>query len=435
MPRVLDENGEVVLDPRYPLDVQQDDESFRRWEMCVAVAAAITRQPIDSLETGMFARVMYQDPDLATDPPEEVQEGYEEIEHPRGRAGQWIRSHRLRGLGRGPASPGIKSLRRTIHDLGLDKEPVPGRAAQAILQGKPNTRAMWLAKRDAGPLDSPVHAPYKARRRVVHDRIVGAMLAGLPETPGHHPTGVAALMGEQNEITQKLARGGRLSEAEKEQVRAAAIRARRDVPPEVLFVAGGPASGKSTLLDNNPELRPADAVDVDADAIKERLPEYQKMKAARDHYAAKGVHDESGDIAARLEHEATDLSLNQVIQGTGNQDPGVFKKQIDRKHARGYDVNVIYVNTPTDDAIDWAVERAEGTGRWVPVQTIRDMHAKVSRNFNNEIVKIPWLKALDVFDSDAGHIGTQTDDGEFIALDPDRMKAFRDKELERPDDG
>lgn len=435
MPRTLDENGEVILDPRWPADVQVSDATLRRWQLCVGVAASITRQPVEHPETALFARVLYNDPDLPTDDPEITEGVFDEIEHPRGRSGEWIRKGKaikLRGLGRGPMSPGIKSMRRTIRDLGLDHEPTPGPAARRILGDHANTCELWTAKRAAGPLDSPVHEPYKARRRVVHDRIVGAILSGIPDTPDKPLTGIASLLGENDPITQKLYQGGRLSEAEKERVREAAVHARRDTPPEVLFVAGGPASGKTTLLQNNPEIRPANSVEIDADEVKERLPEYQQLTAARDQYAAHAVHGESGDIAARIEHEATDLSLNQVIDGTGNQDPGVFKKQIDRKHARGYDVGVVYVNMPTEDAIDWSVDRAQRTLRWVPIPTVRDMHAKVSHNFNHEISKIPYLKSLDVFDSEAGHIATQTEDGEIIALgDPSRLQAFRDKEFER----
>src|SRR5256885_7895649 len=152
MPRVLDENGEVILDPRYPLDVQQSDASFRRWEMCVTVAQAVTREPIDSPECALFARTLYQDPELPTDEPTDVDESFEfEREHPRGRSGAFIDKHviHVRGLGHGPKSPG--TTLETIRRLGLDKTPVPGPLARRLLKGFRDTQQLYVVDREHGP--------------------------------------------------------------------------------------------------------------------------------------------------------------------------------------------------------------------------------------------------------------------------------------------
>jgi hypothetical protein len=49
-----------------------------------------------------------------------------------------------------------------------------------------------------------------------------------------------------------------------------------------IFLAGGPASGKSTLLKQGHVKVPADAVDVNPDIVKTMLPEYRALVAAGD---------------------------------------------------------------------------------------------------------------------------------------------------------
>ena len=72
----------------------------------------------------------------------------------------------------------------------------------------------------------------------MHDAIIGTFLAGPMEE----------ILGGDHAITRKLRGGGRLSSAEKAQVREAASRARNGDRPQALFMAGGPASGKTSAL-------------------------------------------------------------------------------------------------------------------------------------------------------------------------------------------
>jgi predicted ABC-type ATPase len=434
MPWRTDEHGEIVLDPSVPADMQLSQGRYDRWKLCEEYASRVARKPAGDPEVTMLARSLFRLP-FPTFPKDVPRDGklieadaddFLEPLHPRNRMGRWIDKPRvvlpkkLRGIGPAPhpKSPGTGIDWDEIVALGLDKSPRPSAKTHTVLGKYDTTVEMWAARRKRTDQDPVDYGTYKVRRRHLHDRIIGRELA-IP---------IGNLLGPGHPIAVKLSKGGRLSAAEKEQVRAAADEARGGEAPDALFLAGGTATGKSTMVDNNPELLPRNHVRIDPDRLKIPLPEYQKLTALNDHYAASAVHRESGDIAARLAHEAEDLGLNVVIDGTGDSDPGEFLGHLMRKKAKGYDVEVLYVNLGTNESINRSVARAETEKRWVPIPAIRDIHRKVSINFVKEIEKARWLFGLDVFD-ETGHIGTMVD-GDFVDLNPAQMKKFRDKRLE-----
>ena len=155
----------------------------------------------------------------------------------------------------------------------------------------------------------------------------------------------------------------------------------------VLFVAGGTASGKSSALalEENADVMPENAVNIDPDEIKAMLPEYVQMVLARDKYAAVGVHLESGDIAKRLLDEAQIRGLNITRDGTGDSPEPKFAKEISKMAAAGYAPHLFYVNAPTEVAVERAAERARETGRHVPESQIREIHKNVSARFVEDI--------------------------------------------------
>lgn len=442
-PRQVDEHGEVTLDPRLPESVQQSDEAQERWLACANVAMAIVRKPLDSPEVANFATVLYDMPiPTHRDPDVELMEARDpdfERLHPRGRDARFVAKHgggkrkrtprNLQRRARDEVKPVGKYTLAEIKAAGLDGEPAPSAAALRLMGGHRNSASLYYAQRDHAPDESLEHPPYKRERRARHNKIVGRFLAGLPDTddPDAKPRGVAALFGVDDPLVVKLAGGGRLSEAEVAEVRQAAHDARSGEAPDALFMAGGPASGKTTTLAENPELEPGASVLINADVIKTYLPEFQELWAKKDMYAATAVHRESGDIAARLADEAEKLGLNVVVDGTGDSEPADFIRQLQRKNDAGYDVSLLYANTPTDTAIPRSLARAETEGRFVPIPAIKEQHAKVSRNFE-KVVQLPWLQHLDVFD-DKGLIGTKTD-GVFHATEPARMESFIAKKRE-----
>lgn len=155
----------------------------------------------------------------------------------------------------------------------------------------------------------------------------------------------------------------------------------------VLFMGGGPASGKSSALalDDNADIQPKNAVNVNPDDIKEMLPEYEAMVNGGDRYAAMGVHEESSDLSKRLLAEAMRRGLHIIRDGTGNSGEGKFAKQITDMTEAGYEARVFYVNAPTDVAVKRAAQRARRTGRWVPEPEIRNQHKNVSARFVSSV--------------------------------------------------
>jgi hypothetical protein len=152
-----------------------------------------------------------------------------------------------------------------------------------------------------------------------------------------------------------------------------------DDPPKVMFMAGGPASGKSSVM---PLLDvPVGAVALDADAVKGELPEYQEaLKQGRRDGAAL-VHEESSALVKDLQGHAADRGLNAIVDGVGNNAPGNLAGKMTQWKAQGYDVSLNVMTIPTDLAVERAQKRAARSGRHVPEEIIRKSHAGVSKNW------------------------------------------------------
>lgn len=156
-----------------------------------------------------------------------------------------------------------------------------------------------------------------------------------------------------------------------------------DGQPEFYMTGGGPASGKSTMLEAGSVSIPGDdeAVTVNADHIKDMIPEYVKGLAERNPAIAGFVHDEGSLLSQRLRLEAAERGLNVVYDTTGNghtQDlintVNVFKKA-------GYRTTAYYASLDTELAAKINKIRFEKTGRLVPDRILRETHANVSRGF------------------------------------------------------
>lgn len=410
MPAVFDEHG--VPSAEVPKFVTPD--TLERWLACAIIATKITRQPDGHPENALLASSLFHSPaelgevdvdKLDPDAGEMLQEArvWRRELHPVNRFGRFIdtpdrpdpKPPRTAPSRRAlavppPKSPGTFYTYEQIRDAGLDAWPEPGPPSKELLGDAKNTRELH----SAGPPASPgtlQKIAYSAERNELHDQIIAKLFAGKTPPPGQ---------------------------------------------PHALFTAGGTASGKSTMLQHNPELEPPEehTIRIDSDTIKEMMPDYQTLRAAKDRYAASAVHAESGDIAARALLEAMDGGFHVVIDGTGNNEPGDFVAALNEPRKRGYTIDLIYANAPTDLAISWSIRRADEKGRFVPVPAIREIHAKVSRVFNSEIVKLDWLNRLDVYEN-GELIGEIGEDNEFTAVDAARLAAFRAKEDEVPPRG
>lgn len=159
--------------------------------------------------------------------------------------------------------------------------------------------------------------------------------------------------------------------------------------PRVLFTAGAPGSGKSTILKGVDV--PPDHVEVNPDAIKEMLPEFQELAAARDPFTGAAVHEESSTLASELRRRAQDAGLNIVVDGVGNSVTGKFKRKLTEFHNAGYEVEAVVAHLPVEEGRKRVAERAERSGRTVPEDIVSRYYQTVPKRFA-EYAEAPWLK-------------------------------------------
>jgi 2'-5' RNA ligase/phage portal protein BeeE len=184
-------------------------------------------------------------------------------------------------------------------------------------------------------------------RQALHDRIVGAALAGVP--------------GQQN--------------------------------PTAYFVGGGPAAGKSTMLNSGAiAVAPRGlAAYVEADEIKMALPEMQAGLRTRDPNIAGYVHEESAAISKRIRAEAMDRRADIVHDAIHNTSLAKVEQTVRRMRAEGYRVEAAYATVPVETARARAQARGEATGRFIPLDALTSAHKGVASMF-------PALLSHHVFD-------------------------------------
>jgi predicted ABC-type ATPase len=155
--------------------------------------------------------------------------------------------------------------------------------------------------------------------------------------------------------------------------------------PMTLFTAGGPGSGKSSLIRNGVVEAPPGAVRVDSDKIKQKIPEFQKLQEAGDPKAAGFVHDESSDVLELLRARGREGRYHMIVDQCGDNKDGLFVRRINDELAAGRRVKIVYADVDVDEAIRRADERAktpgEDFGRVIPAELIRQKHRGVARSF------------------------------------------------------
>lgn len=131
--------------------------------------------------------------------------------------------------------------------------------------------------------------------------------------------------------------------------------------PQVLFMGGGYAAGKSSarkILQGRGDV-PEDAIVIDPDQIKSMLPEFAAT-ATHDPEANLRVYEEAWDVAQELQRQAQEKKLNVVVDGITNTSPDeVFGRVQSFKDAGYGDARIAYVDVPTDVALKRVGDRAK----------------------------------------------------------------------------
>lgn len=221
----------------------------------------------------------------------------------------------------------------------------------------------------------------------------------------------APLLSEQEALAKKILKGnpdtqhlfqregGRLGEYAPEEntlhersyakfLKDAPARAADYPNPDATFMAGGSASGKSTLREGliKDGLLPQEHVYANADSMKFEQTIFKELKAAKDWRASMYVHEESSDMVKELTKRAIARRSDFVLDGVGGGEPGKFLDKIAKAKEAGYVTHVELADVPVEVALERAYERAinpnsEDFGRFVkPHETITN-HQEVAARF------------------------------------------------------
>jgi len=168
-------------------------------------------------------------------------------------------------------------------------------------------------------------------------------------------------------------------------------------PPTLTILGGGGGAGKTTAVDKL-GLKESHTATINADDIKEKIPEYEQLLRKGDRSAAAFVHEESSKIGKDAQAEARKLGVGVTLDQVGS-DPKKVAAQIDAFVAAGYrDIQAVYVTTHTHVAVERARIRAEKKGREVPEAVLRAAHRDVSRGFE-EIAANPKIGKITLVDN------------------------------------
>ena len=142
--------------------------------------------------------------------------------------------------------------------------------------------------------------------------------------------------------------------------------------PTFMVLGGRGGSGKSKF--NGLVYDKSKYIVLDADAIKEMLPEYKG-------YNAFEVHEESSDILKKALKIAQKRGLNVVLDGT-MKSLGSTEKKVKSFNDAGYNIEMYYMHLPREKAAERAIGRFMGNnGRYVPLDILLDMKNNED-NFN-----------------------------------------------------
>jgi len=156
--------------------------------------------------------------------------------------------------------------------------------------------------------------------------------------------------------------------------------------PVAVFMMGGPASGKSSMV-RALGVDKSQFVIADADAVKERIPEYRVGVKNNYKGSAAMVHEESSMLVKRARAKAIEQRKNLIIDGTG-KDPGSYLKSLDKLEEQGYKVKLYMADIDAKVAIGRAKKRAERTGRYVPLNVLSGAFPTIPNSFATVAEKV-----------------------------------------------
>jgi predicted ABC-type ATPase len=147
-----------------------------------------------------------------------------------------------------------------------------------------------------------------------------------------------------------------------------------------IFMAGGPASGKTTLKNLKYGKGEGEFVTIDPDAIKFKLPEMLASVAMGIQKGAAISHEQSSRISKVVRDQARERGLNFIMDGTGAK-ADQYLKQMGMARNAGYTVDLLMMQIDPKEGTNRAMSRADRTGRFVPRSFIEHGYAAIPGNW------------------------------------------------------
>lgn len=183
--------------------------------------------------------------------------------------------------------------------------------------------------------------------------LLSKCIADEPDTKALHTDKAGNYTKERKELHEKI-----LSELNNQEC----IEQRR---PIAILMGGLPGSGKSTFLSKNLKWVTDDNFYwIDADQIREKLPEYKGWNASNTHNETKEL------VGMAIENIAKNCKYDVIYDGTMTSKSG-YDEMLKSLRENNYKVFVIYLNIDTDTAVQRALNRYVVSGRYVPIEVIK----------------------------------------------------------------
>lgn len=169
-----------------------------------------------------------------------------------------------------------------------------------------------------------------------------------------------------------------------------ALQAKSTGTPKVVYMAGLPASGKTTTVKQGGLFEEVPGTNgllmrnlktgenylvLNSDDVKTRLPEYNGLNASY-------MHEESSAVHSEMIKNFRDAKINIIVDGTLKDSTKAIKGIQEFKN-KGYETGIVYVDTPVEKALEFCQARYERSGRFVPYQLFPSFDEKIFNSINS----------------------------------------------------
>lgn len=199
------------------------------------------------------------------------------------------------------------------------------------------------------------------------------------------------------------------------------------VGDQAVFMSGGPASGKTSLLKKQFGAAEGFAV-IDPDRIKDYDPVMAIGVAMGMRKAAALAHENSSRLSKEVYATAASRGFNVLLDGTG-ANAGKYIHQMQELRGKGYQVTLLAQHVPEEVGVKRAMDRADSTGRFVPREFIEHAYGIIPGNFER-LAGVADRATLN--DGESNQVIMEYEAGRLVGGSRKRMADYR-KRYGKPD--